>query len=181
MIPHSDALIRRGETGHPDPRRSDFVCALDLAKLASVMGIVARVKRDSRRTIIGRSIEALPLRLPQPGQVVAPDGADTCSRLEEPGGVRWKDVNVGRLRTITSGKRSIWWLRAVVRSGLWPRNSDCAILYCGVGWSNVGPGESRRRRRGARQRRRCCRRRTTRRSSPVCSERTSGCAWSATF
>ncbi len=33
---------------------------------------------------------------------------DTCSRLDEPGGVRWKDVNVGRLRTTTSGKRSIW-------------------------------------------------------------------------
>jgi len=29
---------------------------------------------------------------------------DTCSRLEEPGGVGWKDVNVGRLRTSTSGK-----------------------------------------------------------------------------
>jgi hypothetical protein len=29
---------------------------------------------------------------------------DTCSRLEEPGGVGWKDVNVGRLRTTTSGK-----------------------------------------------------------------------------
>jgi hypothetical protein len=26
---------------------------------------------------------------------------DTCSRLEEPGGVGWKDVNVGRLRTTT--------------------------------------------------------------------------------
>src|SRR3954451_11058670 len=33
---------------------------------------------------------------------------DTCSRLEEPGGVGWKDVNVGHLRTTTSGKRSIW-------------------------------------------------------------------------
>ena len=31
------------------------------------------------------------------------------------------------------------------------------------------------------QRRRRCRRRTTRQRSPVCSERTSGCAWSATF
>jgi transposase-like protein len=36
-------------------------------------------------------------------------------------------------------------------------------------------------RRGAPRRRRRCRRRTTRRRSPVCSERTSGCAWSATF
>ena len=33
---------------------------------------------------------------------------DTCSRLEEPGGVGWKDVNVGRLRTTTSGRRLIW-------------------------------------------------------------------------
>src|SRR6266699_6829697 len=33
---------------------------------------------------------------------------DTCSRLEESGGVGWKDVNVGRLRTTTSGKRLIW-------------------------------------------------------------------------
>jgi hypothetical protein len=33
---------------------------------------------------------------------------DTCSRLEEPGGVGWKDVNVGRLRATTSGKRLIW-------------------------------------------------------------------------
>jgi hypothetical protein len=32
---------------------------------------------------------------------------DTCSRLGEPGGVGWKDVNVGHLRTITSGKRLI--------------------------------------------------------------------------
>ncbi len=29
---------------------------------------------------------------------------DTCSRLGEPGGVGWKYVNVGRLRTTTSGK-----------------------------------------------------------------------------
>jgi transposase-like protein len=36
-------------------------------------------------------------------------------------------------------------------------------------------------RRGAPQRRRRCRRRTTRRRSLACSERTSGCAWSATF
>src|SRR6266702_3527372 len=32
---------------------------------------------------------------------------DTCSRLEEPGGVGWKDVNAGRLRRTISGKRSI--------------------------------------------------------------------------
>src|SRR5882672_11185482 len=58
---------------------------------------------------------------------------DTCSRLEEPGGVGWKDVNVGRLRTTISGKRSISWLRAVARSGRWPRNLACAIRCCG-GW-----------------------------------------------
>ncbi|MBR0801707.1 transposase [Bradyrhizobium jicamae] len=39
----------------------------------------------------------------------------------------------------------------------------------------------RRRRRGAPQRRRRCRRRTTRRRLLVCSGRTSGYAWSATF
>ena len=27
---------------------------------------------------------------------------DTCSRLREPGGVKWKNVNVGRLRTTIS-------------------------------------------------------------------------------
>src|SRR5437879_13465439 len=32
---------------------------------------------------------------------------DTCSRFEEPGGVGWKDVNAGRLRTTTSGKPSL--------------------------------------------------------------------------
>ena len=49
-------------------------------------------------------------------------------------------------------------------------------------WVNcVGLGDSRRRRRGAPQRRRRCRRRTTRRRSRACSERTSGCVWSATF
>src|SRR6266404_5744417 len=78
---------------------------------------------------------------------------DTCSRLEEPGGVGWKHVNVGRLRTITSGKQSIWWLRAVARSDRWPRNLACAIPYCGAGWSSVGLGGSRRHRRGAPQRR----------------------------
>jgi transposase-like protein len=57
----------------------------------------------------------------------------------------------------------------------------CAIRYCGAGWNNVGLVGSRRRRCGAPQRRRRCRRRTTRQRSLVCSERTSGCAWSATF
>src|ERR1700730_4230153 len=74
---------------------------------------------------------------------------DTCSRLEEPGGVGWKDVNVGRLRTTTSGKRVISGRRVAARSDWWPRNLACAIPCCGVGWSNVGPGWSRRRRRGA--------------------------------
>ncbi|WP_084334785.1 transposase [Bradyrhizobium arachidis] len=41
-----------------------------------------------------------------------------------------------------------------------------------------GSGWSRRRRCGAPHRRRRCRRRTTRQRSRVCSERTSGCAWS---
>src|SRR5712672_194107 len=72
---------------------------------------------------------------------------DTCSRLEEPGGVGWKDVNVDRLRTTISGKRSIWSLRAVARSGRWPRNLACAIPCCGAGWNCVGLGGSRRRRR----------------------------------
>jgi hypothetical protein len=45
---------------------------------------------------------------------------DSFNRLEEPGGVRWKDVNVGRLRTTISGKRSISWLRATVKKrGPW--------------------------------------------------------------
>src|SRR6201985_2271418 len=42
---------------------------------------------------------------------------DTCSRLEEPGGVGWKDVIVGRLRTTTSGKRVIWWRRWIEQIG----------------------------------------------------------------
>jgi hypothetical protein len=37
---------------------------------------------------------------------------DICNRLGKPGGVGWKDVNAGRLRRTTSGKRSILWLRA---------------------------------------------------------------------
>jgi hypothetical protein len=41
---------------------------------------------------------------------------DTGSRLEEPGGVTWKDVHVGRLRTTISGKPLIWWLQAAARS-----------------------------------------------------------------
>ena len=44
-----------------------------------------------------------------------------------------------------------------------------------------GAGRGRRLRRGAPQRRRRCRRRITRRRSRACSERTSGCVWSATF
>ena len=63
---------------------------------------------------------------------------DTCSRLEEPGGVRWKNVRDDRLRTTISGRRSTWWLRAAARSGRWPRNLACAIPCCGAGWSNVG-------------------------------------------
>src|ERR1700744_5730587 len=65
---------------------------------------------------------------------------DTCSRLEEPGGVGWKDVNVGRLRTTTSGKRLIWSHRVVARSDLWPRNLACAIPCCGGGEGNGGRG-----------------------------------------
>src|SRR6202048_2415941 len=74
---------------------------------------------------------------------------DTCSRLGEPGGVEWRDVNVVRLRTTISGKPLIWWLRAVARSDRWPRNLACAIPCCGAGWNCVGLGGSRRRRRGA--------------------------------
>src|SRR5437763_8945001 len=93
---------------------------------------------------------------------------DTCSRLKEPGGVGCKDVNAGRLQTTTSGKPSIWWRRAAVRSDRWPRSLACAIRCCGVGWSNVGrPGWSRRRRRGAPQRRRRCRRGPRGRDRPV--------------
>src|ERR1700694_1201843 len=57
---------------------------------------------------------------------------DTCSRLEEPGGVGWKEVNVGRLRTTTSGKRSIWWLQVAARSDRWPRNLAFATRVCGA-------------------------------------------------
>src|ERR1700676_5119999 len=78
---------------------------------------------------------------------------DTCSRLGEPGGVEWKDVHVGRLRTTISGKPLIWWLRAAARSDRWPRNLACAIPCCGAGWNCVGLGGSRRRLRGARRRR----------------------------
>src|ERR1700676_5100272 len=65
---------------------------------------------------------------------------DTCSRLGEPGGVEWKDVHVGRLRTTISGKPLIWWLRADARSDRWPRNLGCAILCCGAGGDCVGLG-----------------------------------------
>jgi hypothetical protein len=43
---------------------------------------------------------------------------DTCGRLEEPGGVGWKDVNVGRLQTTTSGKRLILWHRLFAEQAL---------------------------------------------------------------
>src|SRR5882757_4599746 len=69
---------------------------------------------------------------------------DTCSRLGEPRGVKWKNVNVGRLATTISGKRSIWLLRAAARSGRWPRNLACAIRCYAVGWNCVGLGGSRR-------------------------------------
>src|SRR5229473_1013394 len=64
---------------------------------------------------------------------------DTCSRLEEPGGVGWKHVNVDRSRTTISGKRSIWLLRAAVRSGRWPRSLGCATPYCGAGREDAVP------------------------------------------
>jgi len=35
----------------------------------------------------------------------SPELVDTCSRLGEPGGVGWKDVGDGRLRTTTNGRR----------------------------------------------------------------------------
>src|SRR3984893_2479242 len=57
---------------------------------------------------------------------------DPCSRLEEPGGVGWKEVNVGRLRTTTSGKRSIWWLQVAARSDRWARNLAFATRFCGA-------------------------------------------------
>src|SRR5262245_60556289 len=88
---------------------------------------------------------------------------DTCSRLGEPGGVGWKEVDGGRLQRTTSDKRLTWWLRAVDRSARLPRNLVYAIPCYDGGWSSVGPGWSRRRRRGAPQRRRRCRRRTMRR------------------
>ena len=56
-----------------------------------------------------------------------------------------------------------------------------SVLRRWVERKDVELGESRRRRRGAPPRRRRCRRRTTRQRSPVCSTRTNGCAWSATF
>lgn len=83
---------------------------------------------------------------------------DTYTRLGEPAGVGWKDVNAGRLRR-------------------WPGNLACVIPFCGDGRSYVGPDG--RRRRAAPRRKRRCRRRTMRRRSPACSERRSGCAWRA--
>src|SRR3954454_7100242 len=57
---------------------------------------------------------------------------DTCSRLDEPEGVGWKDVNVGRLRTTTSGKQLIWAHRVATRSDRWPRSLAFAIRRCGA-------------------------------------------------
>ena len=68
---------------------------------------------------------------------------DTCN---EPGGVEWKDVNVGRLRTTTSDKRLIWSHRVVARSDRWPRNLACVIPCYGGGLNNAGLGGSQRRR-----------------------------------
>src|SRR5260370_11128152 len=95
---------------------------------------------------------------------------DTCSRLEEPGGVGWKDVDVGRLRTTTSGKRLIWSHRVAARLGRWPRNLACAIPCCGGGESNVGPSGGRWRRRRAPPPRRPSPRRVTRRRAPPCTD-----------
>src|SRR6516225_3138330 len=67
---------------------------------------------------------------------------DTCSRLEEPGGVGWKDANDDRLRTTTSGRRLISLRRAGARSELWPRSLACAIRCCGDGWSSEGPARA---------------------------------------
>ena len=53
-----------------------------------------------------------------------------------------KDVNVGRLRTTTSGKPSILWLRVAARSDLWPRNLASVIPFCGGGL--VTPGDIER-------------------------------------
>lgn len=64
---------------------------------------------------------------------------DTCSRLNEPGGVGWKHVNVARLRTTTRGKPLIWSHRVAARSDRWPRSLACAIRCCGAGWSSAGP------------------------------------------
>jgi hypothetical protein len=41
---------------------------------------------------------------------------DNCSRLDEPRGVEWKDVNVGLLRTARNGKRLILQHREAARS-----------------------------------------------------------------
>src|SRR5258708_35876742 len=74
---------------------------------------------------------------------------DTCSRLSEPGGVGWNDVNVGRLRTTTSGKQLMWSHRVAARSDRWPRNLACAIPFCG-GWEkHLGAGRDGAARGGA--------------------------------
>ena len=46
------------------------------------------------------------------GGLNLPEPVDTCSRLDEPGGVGWKDVSGGHSLTIISGKR-----RSVATSG----------------------------------------------------------------
>src|SRR4051794_8643773 len=71
---------------------------------------------------------------------------DTCSRLDEPGGVEWKDVNVGRLLTTTNGKRSIWWLRAAARSVRWPRAWPARFCFAPLGgtwgWARADGGDA---------------------------------------
>src|SRR3979490_2852188 len=105
---------------------------------------------------------------------------DTCSRLEEPGGVGWKDVNDDRLQRTISGKRWILQLRAAAEWGRCPMNAGCVILGVAVGDGGV-PGGSRRRRRGRPQRRRHRRRRRELDKWPGYPVGTSACAWSATF
>jgi len=92
---------------------------------------------------------------------------DTCSRLEEPGGVGWKDVDVGRLRTTTSGKRLIWSHRVAARSDRWPRNLGARFRVAAVGratWGQAGADGGGAAPHNAGD---ACRRGTTRRRSPV--------------
>jgi hypothetical protein len=66
---------------------------------------------------------------------------DTCSRLDEPGGAEWKGVNVGRLRTITSGKQLIgrikWPLDRIGGQGTWPARF-CIAAVGGATWGRAG-------------------------------------------